>query len=263
MSVRIRELATGVASCVLLLPAGCRKTPSDVVVDPSVGAEALVNASVGASECDRAPAVEPKPRPGSSGDLDPPVVLGARFVTRDRVQLIFSEALAPTAQINPRQFRLSSAYSTVDYGAGYASGYYYDLAGGDNYEPPMVVTSLEGYDDRPEVLALQLSRPIPLERCGDMQDRRGDLGDMGDMGGAGPESRARIGVFLHYTSRGSVGVRDLADNPMGDMGGEWALHFGARHKTLYGSEPIMRLDLLVELGCPDETMGVSGPPGPS
>ncbi|KIG16400.1 hypothetical protein DB30_04444 [Enhygromyxa salina] len=243
MSVRIRELATGVASCVLLVPAGCRKTPT-AVVDPEAGGEAVANNSTADADCDRAPAAPARPRPGTSGDQEPPVVLGARFVERDRVQLTFSEALAPTAQVNPRQFRLSMAYSTTDYGAGYASGYYYDLSGGDNYEPPMVVTSLVGYDDRPEVLALQLSRPIPAELCNDLNERRSD------MASSDPESRARVGVFLHYTSRGSVGVRDLVDNPMADMGGEWALHYGARHKTLYGSEPIMRLDLLVELSCP-------------
>ncbi|WP_106089880.1 hypothetical protein [Enhygromyxa salina] len=248
-----RELATGIASCVLLLPAGCRKTPTDLSVDPDTHDPA---ADVPALDCPVAQAPA-RPRPGSSDDSDPPMVLGARFVARDRVQLTFSEGLAPTTQVNPRQFRLSMAYSNIDYGASYATGYYYDLAGSDNYEPPLVVTSLAGYDDRPEVLALQLSRPVPQDLCVNITDRRADMADVD------PESRPRIGVFLHYTSRGSVGVRDLADNPMIDVGAEWALHYGARHKTVYGSEPIMRLDLLVELSCPDEAMRLSAPTGPS
>jgi hypothetical protein len=257
MSMRIRELATGVASCVLLLPTACRNPTADVTTDPGSGGKASADDAPPDRDCDRKAAKVTKPRPGSSGDLQAPVVLGARFVTRDRVQLTFSESLAPTAQVNPRQFRLSMAYSTTDYGAGYASGYYYDLAGGDSYEPSIVVTSLASYDDQPEVLTLQLSAPVPIDLCEGIQDTRTN------MAGADPSSRARVGLFLHYTSRGSVGVRDLADNAMTDMGGEWALNFGARHKTLYGGEPIMRLDLLVELGCPDETMGVSAPPGPS
>jgi hypothetical protein len=250
MSMRIRELATGVA---LLLPTGCRNPTADVTTAPGPGDKASADAAL--PTCQATPA--PKPRPGSSEDREAPVVVGARFVTRDRVQLTFSESVAPTTQVNPRQFRLSMAYSTIDYGAGYASGYYYDLAGGDSYQPSIVVTSLAGYDDQPEVLTLQLSAPVPIDLCEGILDTRTN------MGGGDPAAQARVGLFLHYTSRGSVGVRDLADNAMSDMGGEWALHFGARHKSLNGGEPIMRLDLLVELGCPEETMGVSAPPGPS
>lgn len=248
----------GFASCVLLLPAGCRRPSAELSVDPESGGEPVANAPTPDAECKTADAsgepAQARPQPGQNGDLDPPVAIGGRFVTRDRVQLTFSEPLAPVAQVNPRQFRLSMAYSNIDYGAGYASGYYYDLAGGDSYEPPVVVTSLETYEGRPEVLALQLSRPVPGELCVDMQDMVSE-----QVEGA----RSRIGLFLHYTSRGSVGIRDMGDNPLGDMGGEWALHFGARHKTMYGTEPVMRLDLLVELACPEDSLGVSAPPGPS
>jgi hypothetical protein len=76
-------------------------------------------------------------------------------------------------------------------------------------------------------------------------------------------ARARACLFLHYTSRGSEGVRDRAQNPLGDMGGEWALHFGARQRTSQGSEPVTRLNLLLELECPDESMQESGPPSPT
>ncbi|WP_146155806.1 hypothetical protein [Enhygromyxa salina] len=256
MSVRIRELATCVASCAVLLPAGCRRAPAELTVDPEAGGEPVVDTPAPDCDCEAAQASS-RPKPGSSGDAEAPVVLGARFVARDRVQLTFSEGLAPTESVNPRQFRLSMAYSMLDYGSGYATGYYYDLAGSDNYELPFVVTSLEGYEDRPEVLALTLSRPVPVELCADIEDMRADLVDSVDSGG-----RGQVGLFLHYTTRGSVGIRDLAENPLGDMGGEWALHFGARHKTMYGTEPVMRLDLLVELACPDERMGMSAPPGP-
>ena len=249
---RNAQVATGVASCAMLLPAGCRKPTAELSVHPDA-VEPVADAALPVCEQPAQAAAPPRPKPGSSDDRDPPVILGANFVALDRVQLTFSEGLAPVDQVNPRQFRLSMAYSSIDYQAGYASGYYYDVAGADNYEPPVVVTSLQSYEGRPEVLALSLSRPVPLELCVDMREMQADRSE---------DLNARMGLFLHYTSRGSVGIRDQADNPMADMGGEWALHFGARHRTLYGTEPVMRLDLLVELACPDETMTVSAPPGP-
>jgi hypothetical protein len=246
---------------VLLLPAGCRRTPADVSVDPEAGGEPVAGVPAGASACEPAKdqgQAKTAPRT-AGGDLEAPVVIGGSFVARDRVQLTFSEALAPTDAVNPRQFRLSMAYSSRDYQAGYASGYYYDLGGSDTYEPALVVTSLERYDSRPEVLGLQLSRAVPVDLCTGIADTRAE---MADLSAEEPGSSARVGVFLHYTSRGSAGVRDLDGNALEDMGGEWALHFGARHKTAYGTEPVMRLDLLVELECPAENLGVSAPPGP-
>lgn len=256
MSVRFREIATGLASCVLLAPAGCKRPSADVSVDPEPDGEPT-SKKPDVPEC-KAP---PRPAPGSSDDVDPPALVNGRFVARDRVQLTFTEPLAPTKLVNPRQFRLSSAYSTVDYQAGYASGYYYDLGGSDSYQPAIVVIALEAYEGQPEVLSLQLNRPVPIDTCYAMRERQATIAS--NQGVDGSTTRARTGVFLHYTSRGSEGVRDRAQNPLGDMGGEWALHFGARQRNSQGSEPVTRLDLLLELDCPDESMQESGPPGPT
>jgi hypothetical protein len=255
MTVRFREIATGLASCVLLTETGCRRPSTDVSVDPEPNVEP--SGKVQIPEC-KSP---PRPAPGSSGDIDAPTLLGGRFVARDRLQLTFSEALGPIEGINPRQFRLSSAYSTVDYSAGYASAYYYDLGGTDSYQPTVTVVSLQTYEGQPEVLSLQLNRGIPIDTCLAMRDRQ--AGIVANQGVDGSTLRARTGVFLHYTSRGSDGVRDRNNNPLGDMGGEWALHFGARQRTSQGTEPVTRLDLLLELDCPDESMQESGPPGPT
>lgn len=259
MSDRLRAVTTGVASCVLLAPLGCRRPSADVAVAPHDGTR-TADGDAG-ERCDDKPARRKAPPPGSPDDQDPPTVLGGRFIARDRVQLTFSEPLAPVEQVNPRQFRLSTAYSRIDDQGGYASGYYYDLGGTDSYEPPLVVVSLEVYAERPEVLGLQLNRPIPVERCVQIRDTRKALADEAASGG-GPMPRTQLGVFLHYTARGSIGIRDTANNPMAEVGGAWALHFGARNQSMYGTEPIMRLDLLVELDCPGEEMGVAGPPGP-
>jgi hypothetical protein len=256
MSVRFREIATGLASCVLLAPTACRRPSADISVDPEPDSEP-VSKQADVPVC-KAP---PRPEPGSSGDTDPPMLVNGRFIARDRVQLTFTEPLGPTKAVNARQFRLSSAYSTVDYQAGYASGYYYDLGGNDAYQPPIFVSALEAYEAHPEVLTLQLNRPVPIDTCLAIRERQNTIA--GSQGVDGSTTRARTGVFLHYTSRGSEGIRDRAQNPLGDFGGEWALHFGARQRNSQGTEPVTRLDLLLELSCPDESMQESGPPGPT
>jgi hypothetical protein len=251
-------LSTGVASCVMLLPTAACRPSADVAVNPD--AEPLASKPEPCTPC----ATVPKAPPGSPDDHEPPVILGARFIARDRVQLTFSEPLTSTAGVNPRQFRLSRAYSAVDAGSGdrgYASGYYYDIAGTDNYEPPLVVVELELYTEQPEVLALSLNRPVPVELCDELLQRKSDIA----IAASDPANthRAQSGLFLHYTSRGSEGIRDRVNNPMGDVGADWALNFGSRHKQVYGAEPVMRLDLLPELGCPDASMSaIGGPPGP-
>jgi hypothetical protein len=245
----------------LLAPAGCRRPSADVSVDPN---EATPDGVASAPACDESKANRNRqqPPPGANGDYEPPTVIGGRFVARDRIQLSFSEPLGPVGDVNPRQFRLSTGYSRTDYQAGYANGYYYDLNGNDTYLPPLVVIALESYDDRPEVLALQLNGPIPPDRCIQIRDTKQTMADEA-ASAEGPLPRTRIGLFLHYTSRGSVGIRDKNNNPMSDMGGEWALHFGTRNKNMTGTEPVMRLDLLLELDCPNENMANSGPPGPT
>ena len=163
----------------------------------------------------------------------------------------------------PRQFRLSRAYTSIDTGyRTYASGYYYDLAGTDTYEQQLVVVELELYAEQPEVVALTLNRPVPVELCDEIQQRKTDMA----VAASDPANtrRAQTGLFLHYTARGSLGVRDKVDNPLDDVGADWALNFGTRHKTVYGAEPVTRLDLLPELACPDSSMTtIGGPPGPT
>lgn len=250
-------LSTGVASCVILLPAVACRPSADVAVNPE-DSEPLA-----AKPASCPPCATPKPPPGSPDDHEPPVILGARFIARDRVQLTFSEPLASVEGVNPRQFRLSRAYSATDSGyRNYASGYYYDIAGTDVYEQPLVVIELELYDDQPEVLALSLNRPVPVEICDEIQQRRADL----QVAATDPANthQGQIGLFLHYTSRGSIGVRDKVNNPLADVGADWALNFGSRHKQVYGADPVTRLDLLPELACPDASMSATGgPPGPT
>lgn len=251
MSTRLRELATSAGCCVLVLEAaGCRPSTNIVTPDP------------GEPTTERCPAPTPvvvKPAPGSSDDRDPPRVTSARFNGSDRVILTFSEGLEPAKQVNPRQFRLSEGYSQVDYTGNYASAYYYDLASRYGDDLPLVFAAIE--QPEPDQLALVLNRPIPPPICDSIRLAQQDAAAAAAMPDSGA-NKTRHGLFLHYTGRGSVGVRDLAGNPLGDFGGEWALHFGTRDKRLSGTAPLVRFDLLIELDCPanDEFIG---PPGPS
>jgi hypothetical protein len=246
----------------MLLPSvGCRRPSADLALPGETGGAEPTGVADDPESCK--PCATPRPVAGSPDDHDPPIVLGARFVARDRVQLTFSEPLAPVDAVNPRQFRLSHAYSTID-GVGdrsYGTGYYYDLAGADVYEPPLVVIKLELYAEQPEVLALTLNRPVPVDLCQQLIDTQTNL----DQSAATPGDprRGQVGLFVHYTTRGSDGIRDRVNNPLADLGADWALNFGGRHKTTYGTEPVTRLDLLPSLLCPDASMaGGGGPPGP-
>jgi hypothetical protein len=253
------SVTTGLASVAMLLPtAGCRRPSADLALPGEEGAptDASQPGPAREQECKT-----PKPPPGSPDDHESPTIVEARFVARDRVQLIFSEPLAELTGVNPRQFRISHGYSIIDGGGaqGYATGSYYDLAGTDPYLPPLVFVAIEGYADQPEVLALTLSAAVPIEVCEDLADA---LASLQDMAGGEGERRGETGLFLHYTERGSDGVRDRVQNPLRDIGADWALNFGTRHKMVYGTEPVTRFDLLIPLDCPDQSVRGSGPPGP-
>lgn len=252
MSTRLRELATSAGCCVLVIEAaGCR--PSTTIVDPEPTGK-----TTEPEKCPPPPAVA-KPEPGSSDDREPPHIINAKFNGSDRVVLTFSEKLEAPKQVNPRQFRLSEGYSTVDYAGNYASAYYYDLAARYGDELPLVFAAIE--QPEPDQLVLTLNRAMPIPICENIRLAQEDAAAAAASPDAGT-AKTRHALFLHYTKRGSVGIRDLASNQLDDFGGEWALHFGTRDKRLSGQQPLVRFDLLIELDCPNGTEFV-GPPGPS
>ncbi|MFV8756761.1 hypothetical protein ACNOYE_39965 [Nannocystaceae bacterium ST9] len=257
MSTRLRELATSAGCCALVIEAaGCR--PSTTIVTPEEGT------TTGEAERCPAPPETPKPAPGSSDDREPPRIVSAHFNGSDRVTLSFSEGLEPPKQVNPRQFRLSEGYSLVNYAAGYpggayASAYYYDLAARYGDGQPLIFTSIE--QPEPDQLVLVLNRAIPPPICENIRVAQQDAAAAAAIPDA-PPTKTRHALFLHYTKRGSVGIRDLASNQLDDFGGEWALDFGTRDKRLSGQAPLVRFDLLIELDCPAPGEFI-GPPGPS
>jgi hypothetical protein len=253
----------GLATGLLLLDVAACRRPTAEINSPEREQEPARTAE---QECKPSEPNKPAAKPGSSDDHDPPQIIAASFIARDRLLLRFSEAVEPPTQVNPRQFRISHGYSMVDYGGGYgqaggyAHAYYYDLLNNGGYDAPLVFVTLEAAG-APEELELQLSQAIPVEICEDINLTKQDLAQEAAAGG--PPTKGQVGVFLHYTSRGSVGIRDLAGNPLADIGAEWALHFGVRTKQLNGAPPVVRFDLLVELLCPTSGSGaLDGPPGP-
>jgi hypothetical protein len=252
MSTRLHELATSAGCCMLLLESGC-KTPTTIVTPEPDGRTA------DAEKCPEPEVQIVKPPPGSADDREPPRVVSAKFVSSDRVVLTFSVGLEPPKTVNPRQFRLSEAYSVIDYSGAYASAYYYDLAARYGEEQPLVFAAID--QPEPEQLMLTLNRAIPVPLCENLEQMKADSAAAAASPDAGT-SKVRRGLFLHYTKRGSVGIRDAVGNQLDDFGGEWALHFGTRDKRMSGQQPLVRFDLLIELECPTGGSFI-GPPGPS
>lgn len=242
-----RSLALGAGGCVLLLEAGCRPQSTIEVPEPRASERVCPTPTI------------PTPAPGSADDREAPRITGVRFNGSDRVVLSFSEGLEDPKQVNPRQFRVSEAYSTIDYAGGYASGTYYDIATRYGDEIPIVFAAIEQIE--PDELALILNRPIPPTICENIRVAQDDIA----AAAASPDAagfKSQHALFLHYTKRGSPGIRDLAGNTLDDFGAAWALHFGTRDLRLSGKPPVVRFDLLVELPCPTPTEFI-GPPGPS
>lgn len=235
----------------LALETGCQPSSAIVTPEPEPTGEATSCPTV----------TVPQPKPGSSDDREAPRILAAQFKSSDRVLLSFSEGIEAPTQVNPRQFRLSEAYSMTDYAGTYSSAYYYDLAARYGDDQPIVFSAIE--QPEPDQLVLVLNRPIPLPICENLRVAQEDAAAAA--AAATPDagaSKVRHALYLHYTGRGSVGIRDPAGNQLGDFGGEWALHFGTREKRLSGQQPLVRFDLLIELECPTGAT-FNGPPGPS
>lgn len=247
--MRPLEGASLAGGALLLLDTGCR--PDTTLVIPEDGASEPSKTA----KCPTLPVVPP----GSANDREAPRITAARFNGSDRVILHFSEGLEKPEQVNPRQFRVSESYSTVDHANDYASATYYDLATRYGEDLPLVFAAIEQL--APDELALILNRPIPPVLCENIRMAQQDI----DAQAAGPDAgmlETRHGLYLHYTKRGSVGVRDLAGNQLDDFGAAWALHFGTRDMRMSGRAPVVRLDLLIELVCPIPSEFV-GPPGPA
>ncbi len=280
MRVRARAQLVRAAAAAGLCVACVPRTPAAIAVD------APADCSTAEDDRGRGDASSAVVR-GDGTDRVAPEVTTAELVDRRRIRLRFSEPVIDAAAADPRQFRISYAYS-LSYDEVEAVAYYVDPLvaapppgpppGIDpssgkavyesdpaRYDPVLEVVSLRAYADG-ESLGLELSAPIPLDLCLDVADARADLQAQHEelrARGEGATSEAAVGVYLHYTGQGGVPITDRAGNPMADVGGHWALNRGARTAQLEGRPPVAHLDRLIPIPCPvDDTASTPRPAPP-
>ncbi len=199
----------------------------------------------------------PPPPPSEPG---PPRLLDVRFIDAATLELTFSEGMAPTDEVNPRQFRLSAAISPEP-GYGYGGTFYQEVGmwnGGEYYceeycyeqcvpdgcyercfeycstppGPPVVVEAITP-TDRPQVLLLSLSDPISGGVCQELDNLPSDW---------------TAELYIHYTVQGSALVADLDGEAFEDLGAHWVLDFGNEYSYVEGYLPYMSPELAIP--CP-------------
>jgi hypothetical protein len=240
-----RLLLSGALLTAPSLLAACNKPPPAVVPDEVAAPVEVVELLV-------APEARIEIEPGD--DHQPPRVSSAQFINPQRIRLTFTEPLGPSREVNPRQFRISVGYLSVDpEGYGYAT--YSDV----NYhqgeeERLLVVRHIERYTDE-RAMGLDLSEPVSGEICAEIKGFEIDALEAAAYSTANPRAAAEeemeMGLYLHYTSRGSAPVIDTSGNGLEPFGAAWALNYGAQYVGQNGQMPVARFDLLVKLTCFD------------
>jgi hypothetical protein len=145
----------------------------------------------------------------------PPRVIQAELRgAGDRLQLQFSEPLAPVDGVDPNDFRLSMAMAYAY--PGYAYAYYYDLGelfgDGDEDTGLMTITALVGEGD---TLELSIHPPIEFDYCREIEREMLEAR-------AEPGGRLDGGLYLHY-SPGERPITDTQGDELRPAAGEWVL----------------------------------------
>ena len=156
-----RRLLRGALITSPSLLAACNRPP------PAVAPEEVSAPAVAETPTPEEPVATAEIEPGN--DREAPRIRSARFINPQRVRLSFTEPIAPTDGVNPRQFRISVSYMAVE-SEGYGYATYADVSylHGDE-DNQLVVRRLERYADERE-LGLDLSRPVPIDICADIKD---------------------------------------------------------------------------------------------
>ncbi len=170
------------------------------------------------------------------GPMDgPPQLIDAQLLDRHTVELVFSEAMAPTEGVDPAKFRLSAAWGNPSYyGTQYqdlgqwgeegevCKQYCWPCYGPYCYEeeycyeycytppgPPVRVISLENgpLDNR---ILLRLDHPVTSSACETLEY----LEDFG----------WTSGVFVHYSSNGAPEITDTQGESLDAISEPWVLN---------------------------------------
>lgn len=209
------------------------------------------------------PQPPPPPPPPPPDVPGPPQLITARFGdTNTTLALTFSEALAPPTSINPRQFRLTTAFAPPeDY--GYSYGTFYQEAGlwnGEGYfcdeycyeycyqdqcyeecfeycytppGPPVQVTAITPMVDRPDVWLLTINPGIGSGVCNQLE-------------GAPPEWVSDL--FITYTPQGTAPVTDNAGESLAPIAEHWALSPDEEYAYIEGF--FEQLQPMLPIPCP-------------
>lgn len=145
-----------------------------------------------------------KPRSG------PPRIKSARLIDPKTLELVFTEALAPTDALDPNAFRLSlgMSYRYVRY----AYAYYYDLGEAFSDKVGNFVGLHRRADDK---LQLVLEADLDPELCPELVEIRREIR-------LEPGVRGDANVYLHYAPPASGGVVDTQGQALAPIGDAFA-----------------------------------------
>lgn len=187
----------------------------------------------------------------------PPQLIEAELLDGASLLLSFSEPLASTLSVDPRQFRLSAAFTPN--GTYYYQYYtYYQEVGSWNgacyencYEycydgscqeycwtycqpgPPVRVATLSQPLDRPDLLLLTLDQAIGSGVCSQLQSF---------------PAQWTSALFVHYTPEGSAPITDLSGELLADIAEHWALQPDRQWDYNQGTFPFM--EPVLPIPCP-------------
>ncbi len=192
------------------------------------------------------PTGDPPPPPDVPG---PPQLIAVEMLDNLTLALTFSEGLASTQAVDPKQFRLSAAYAPKgEYYYQYNTYYqeagnwngpceeycyeycYYDKCGEQCWDycqpgPPLRVAAISQLAERPEVLLLTFDNGIGHGVCTQINNF--------------PEQWHR-GLFIHYTPTGSAPVTDTVGERLGNIAEHWALQPDRDFAYNQGDFPFMQ-----------------------
>jgi hypothetical protein len=204
------------------------------------------------------PTVDPTDPTGIPPEMPgPPQLIAAAFLDNLTLSLTFSEPLAPPQSVDPRQFRLSTAYAPKG-NYYYQYNTYYQEVGNWNgacdeycyeycydtgcYEqcwdycqpgPPVRVAVVSQPAERPDMLVLSLDNGIGSGVCSQLENF--------------PEQWSK-GLFIHYTPAGNAPVTDIAGELLGDIAEHWALQPDRQWAYNQGTFPFM--EPVIPIPCP-------------
>ena len=157
----------------------------------------------------------PDPDTGGPNDIPLELVSASTDKTGKFLLLRFSEAMAAPANVDPRDFRVSYAYSITDYYGVYS--FYFDpnaylFYQEFSYLEAVAITA----GQMPTDLLITFDVPLSPEACVVLAEAQAELDELNPQ----PDYEGRVGLFPHYAA-GGVAVRSADGESLAAIGPEW------------------------------------------